>query len=201
MNNETGKHAVIFLGFLGSLVHLTWEQVNVGVSIASGLAGFCWACLSIYSWFEKRRQRDAGPNPKDAQQRRKHHRRTLIVFLVLVAALLIAAMAKGEGNENNGTYGTTGLETAVNASSPLRNAWTVRVADDARKLVYDFLSGFSWAGLFTVYLGVKGLRNFTPLGRSAGKIGTLLRLFNLEANALKQNAEQTKQTKEEEKQQ
>jgi len=63
-----------------------------------------------------------------------------------------------------------------------------------RKLVYDFLSGFSWAGLFAVYLGVKGLRNFTPLGRSGGKIGTLLRLINLEANALKQMSEQTKQS-------
>ena len=58
----------------------------------------------------------------------------------------------------------------------------MQVADDVRKLVYDFLSGFSWAGLFAAYLGVKGLRNFTPLGRSAGKIGTLLRLINLEAN-------------------
>ena len=174
--NDSSRHAVWVVGMLGSL---TLSQWNTIVGIACGAAGFVAACLSIYSWVEKRRRRrekEETPNgglakaeSRNEPSKRKHHHRTLIVFLVLLAALLIAAMA--EGQEVGGQRSEVGAQ----------NAWAVQVADDVRKLVYDFLSRFSWAGLFAAYLGVKGLRNFTPLGRSAGKIGTLLRLINLEA--------------------
>jgi hypothetical protein len=192
--NEPNRHAVWVLGMVGSI---TLSQWNTIVGIACGAAGFVAACLSIYSWVEKRRRkarelRDHGTTdhgPRD--HKRRHHRKTLLLFLVILGLMLTWALIAGaaEGQTTNTEGGGLRIEDSW------QSAWAVQVADDVRKLVYDFLSGFSWAGLFAAYLGVKGLRNFTPLGRSAGKIGTLLRLINLEANALKQMSEQQTETK------
>lgn len=56
------------------------------------------------------------------------------------------------------------------------------IADDARKLVYDIASTFSWSEFLTavvgVYLTAKGLRNRTSLGTS--KLAPLLNAINLE---------------------
>lgn len=61
--------------------------------------------------------------------------------------------------------------------------WAMTVADDVRKLVYDFLTGFSFTGFvsafFSTYFGAKLLKNFTRLG--TGKIGTILSLITAES--------------------
>ena len=199
--NESNRHAVWILGMVG-WGSITLEQWNTITGIACGAAGFLAACLSIYSWVEKRRRkarelRNFGTSDhrlRDKEWRRKHHRRTLLLLLVILGLMLAWALIAG-AQINAMPDGHNAGPRLSNSQAVATNAWAVQVADDVRKLVYDFLSGFSWAGLFAAYLGVKGLRNFTPLGRSAGKMGTLLRLINLEAKALKQISEQPIETK------
>ena len=100
--NESSKHAVWVLGLMGSITLAQWNTI---VGIACGTAGFIAACLSIYSWFEKRRRKVGtlrahhGPRTTGQRIKRKHNHRTLIVFLVLVAGLLIAAMVKGSDGD------------------------------------------------------------------------------------------------------
>ena len=202
--NESNRPAIWILGMVG-WGSITLVQWNLITGIACGAAGFVAACLSIYSWVEKRRRkarelRDHGTTdhgPREKELKRKHHHRNWLVLWLVMGVLLLWVTALYAQPDENTVDGGTAAGTAVQAAALSRavtNAWAVQVADDVRKLVYDFLSGFSWAGLFAAYLGVKGLRNFTPLGRSGGKIGTLLRLINLEAKALKQMSEQTNKT-------
>ncbi len=212
--NESNKHAVWVLGLAGSITLVQWNTI---VGIACGVAGFIAACLSIYSWFEKRRRRREKDEIEKAESRneqskRKHHRRNwLLIWLVLSGLLLwVTALYAQPGDRTSQTNGTDGAEVGgqrsdvggqpLNGVSPQpspgfqppspapagEGIWAATVAEDARKLVYDVLSGFSWAGfvqaIFVAYLGAKGLRNHTRLGNMK-VIGDLLRWINLEATS------------------
>jgi len=98
--NESSKHAVWILGLVGSITLAQW---NIITGIACGAAGFVAACLSIISWFEKRRRR-AAENQKLEDRRlkleegkRRHHHLSLVCVLL---GLALQASAQ--------TYGTTG---------------------------------------------------------------------------------------------
>jgi hypothetical protein len=98
-------------------------------------------------------------------------------FSLMLVVVWIAGMAPAFGEGTNGTAATYGTTAAA-------NPWGAMVADDARRLVYDFLTGFPWSGIlqtaFAAYLGAKGLKNYTRLGR-AGRLGSILRVIALEA--------------------
>jgi hypothetical protein len=141
----------------------------------------------------------AGGTPalRGKEARRQRFDFWLMIFL-LAAALLIWAVGEARGASASASVtldpnvststSTNGLQVTpfvmIGTATPT-DAWARTVAGDAEKLVYDLLSGFSLTTTFhlllVTYLGSKGLRNYTPLGRSAGMIGTLLRYGALEA--------------------
>ena len=145
-------------------------------------------------------RRNKAEEQKQAELRRKHnHRQWLLTWGLLIGAALLLAGTPGYGQTNSEE--TANSRTSASQQHPTSNiqwtdpqpstvnpqpgnAWALLVADDARRRVYDFLSGFTMAGmlhaLFVAYLASKGLRNYTPLGNAKG-IGTLLRWINLEA--------------------
>jgi len=110
--SDASKHAAWMLGLVGSITLAQWNTI---LGIACGAAGFLAACLSIYSFFERRRRRTVENQKLEARRlkleegRRRHHHLWLVCVLL---GLAVQASAQ--------TYGTTatnepGIYRAANA--------------------------------------------------------------------------------------